>query len=55
MRIHIAEEARHISFARHYLRHRVPRMPGYRRLMLGVVSPSSWGSWRGSCCRRPGR
>ncbi|MEU4226139.1 diiron oxygenase [Nonomuraea sp. NPDC026600] len=39
MRIHIAEEARHISFARHYLRDRVPRMPGYRRLMLGVASP----------------
>ncbi|MEV1244350.1 diiron oxygenase [Nonomuraea sp. NPDC050022] len=39
MRIHIAEEARHISFARHYLRNRVPRMPRYRRLMLGVASP----------------
>lgn len=39
MRIHIAEEARHISFARHYLRNRVPRMPRYRRLMLGVISP----------------
>ncbi|WP_080036222.1 AurF N-oxygenase family protein [[Actinomadura] parvosata] len=39
MRIHIAEEARHISFARHYLRNRVPRMPAYRRLLLGIVSP----------------
>ncbi|MEU7828579.1 MULTISPECIES: diiron oxygenase [unclassified Nonomuraea] len=39
MRIHIAEEARHISFARHYLRNRVPRMPRYRRLMLGIASP----------------
>ncbi|MFI6322083.1 diiron oxygenase [Nonomuraea sp. NPDC050556] len=39
MRIHIAEEARHISFARHYLRNRVPRMPRYRRLLLGVISP----------------
>lgn len=39
MRIHIAEEARHISFARHYLRNRVPKMPRYRRLMLGVASP----------------
>ncbi|MFD1538039.1 AurF N-oxygenase family protein [Nonomuraea guangzhouensis] len=39
MRIHIAEEARHISFARHYLRDRVPTMPRYRRLMLGVASP----------------
>ncbi|MGW0808079.1 AurF N-oxygenase family protein [Nonomuraea sp. NPDC002799] len=39
MRIHIAEEARHISFARHYLRNRVPRMPAHRRLLLGVASP----------------
>ncbi|MEW9549528.1 diiron oxygenase [Nonomuraea sp. NPDC050783] len=39
MRIHIAEEARHISFARHYLRNRVPRMPAYRRLLLGVAAP----------------
>ncbi|MEO3885550.1 diiron oxygenase [Nonomuraea sp. B5E05] len=39
MRIHIAEEARHISFARHYLRNRVPRMPAYRRLLLGIASP----------------
>ncbi|WP_219466654.1 AurF N-oxygenase family protein [Nonomuraea rhizosphaerae] len=39
IRIHIAEEARHISFARHYLRNRVPRMPRRRRLMLGVLSP----------------
>ncbi|TMR23672.1 diiron oxygenase [Nonomuraea turkmeniaca] len=39
MRIHIAEEARHISFARHYLRDRVPRMPVHRRLMLGFAAP----------------
>jgi hypothetical protein len=39
MRIHIAEEARHISFARHYLRHRVPRINPVRRRVLGVVSP----------------
>ncbi|MEV5748494.1 diiron oxygenase [Actinoallomurus sp. NPDC052308] len=39
MRIHIAEEARHISFARHYLRHRVPTMPAPRRRALGVATP----------------
>lgn len=39
MRIHIAEEARHISFARHYLRNRVPRMPRYRKVLLGTISP----------------
>ncbi|MEO3868979.1 diiron oxygenase [Nonomuraea sp. B12E4] len=39
IRIHVAEEARHISFARHYLRDRVPRMPAYRRHLLGVAAP----------------
>jgi hypothetical protein len=39
IRIHIAEEARHISFARHYLRRRVPRMPRPRRFMLGLLAP----------------
>jgi hypothetical protein len=39
MRIHIAEEARHISFARHYLRHRVPTMPAPRRRALSVATP----------------
>jgi hypothetical protein len=39
MRIHIAEEARHISFARHYLRHRVPRLSRARRKALGVAAP----------------
>ncbi|MEU6710143.1 diiron oxygenase [Nonomuraea sp. NPDC046802] len=39
IRIHVAEEARHISFARHYLRNRVPRLPRHRRLLLGVISP----------------
>jgi P-aminobenzoate N-oxygenase AurF len=39
MRIHIAEEARHISFARHYLKHRVPRMNRARRKALGIAAP----------------
>ncbi|MFC4006780.1 diiron oxygenase [Nonomuraea purpurea] len=39
IRIHVAEEARHISFARHYLRNRVPRLPRHRRLLLGAISP----------------
>jgi hypothetical protein len=39
MRIHIAEEARHISFARHYLKHRVPRINPVRRKILGMISP----------------
>lgn len=38
-KIHIAEEARHISFARHYLRHRVPRLGPVRRHLLAVAAP----------------
>jgi hypothetical protein len=39
MKIHIAEEARHISFARHYLKHRVPNLSRPRRRMIGLLSP----------------
>lgn len=38
-KIHIAEEARHISFARHYLKHRVPKLGRGRRRVLGVAVP----------------
>jgi hypothetical protein len=39
MRIHVTEEARHICFAREYLRHRVPRLPARRRTALVVQAP----------------
>lgn len=39
LKIHIAEEARHISFARHYLKHQVPTMNRVRRRLLGLLSP----------------
>ncbi|MEU9017149.1 diiron oxygenase [Actinomadura sp. NPDC048394] len=39
MKIHIAEEARHISFARHYLKHRIPTMNPARRRILGFATP----------------
>lgn len=39
MRIHIAEESRHISFARHYLRWRVPRMAAFPRFLLSLLTP----------------
>jgi P-aminobenzoate N-oxygenase AurF len=39
MRIHITEEARHISFARSYLRHNVPRLPAWRRGAISIVVP----------------
>ena len=39
MAIHIAEEARHISFAHEYLRKRLPRMRARKRLWLSLNVP----------------
>jgi hypothetical protein len=39
MRIHVTEEARHLSFARHYLRERVPELGWLRRQLLGLGAP----------------
>lgn len=39
MRIHVTEEARHLSFARQYLRHNVPQLPAWRRRALTVQAP----------------
>ena len=37
--IHITEEARHLSFARAFLRRRVPELPGRRLFLLRVRTP----------------
>ena len=39
MRIHVTEEARHLSFARHYLKQRVPQLNRFRRSQLAVGAP----------------
>jgi hypothetical protein len=39
MRIHVTEEARHLSFARAYLRRRVPQMNIVSRAILRVAAP----------------
>ncbi|MGH2786008.1 MAG: AurF N-oxygenase family protein [Actinomycetota bacterium] len=39
IRIHVAEEARHLSFARHYLRRRLPRVGWARRQIVGIAIP----------------
>jgi para-aminobenzoate N-oxygenase AurF len=39
MQIHVTEEARHICFAREYLRHHVPLLPPARRASLAVQAP----------------
>jgi hypothetical protein len=37
--IHITEEARHLCFARQYLRERVPSLPRGKQLLLSVAAP----------------
>ena len=44
MRIHVTEEARHLSFARHYLKRTVPQLGRTRRLQLSVFAPLILGS-----------
>ena len=39
MRIHVAEEARHLSFARSYLRQHVPALDRSRRAQLAIGAP----------------
>ncbi len=39
MRIHTTEEARHLSFARHYMQRTVPQLGPVRRGELAVVAP----------------
>jgi hypothetical protein len=37
--IHVTEEARHLSFARAYLRRHVPKLPARKRLHLRIAAP----------------
>ena len=39
MRIHVTEEARHLTFARHVLRREVPKLNRVRRAVLSVAAP----------------
>jgi hypothetical protein len=39
MKIHVTEEARHLSFARHYLKRTVPQLPFHKRVMLMIEAP----------------
>jgi hypothetical protein len=39
MRIHVTEEARHLSFARQYLRTRVPSLPTWKRKLIAFEAP----------------
>jgi len=44
MQIHITEEARHLCFARAYLREHVPRLGWRRRLRLSIAAPIVLGT-----------
>ncbi len=44
MRIHVTEEARHLSFARQYLKHNVPKLGVVRRRILADVAPLMFGA-----------
>jgi hypothetical protein len=39
MRIHVTEEARHLSFARQYLRNAVPSLPRWKRAVISIEAP----------------
>jgi len=51
MRIHVTEEARHLSFARHYLKRHVPELSFFKKRMLGVRVPFILGSMAGMMLR----
>lgn len=44
MRIHVTEEARHLSFARHYLRRNVPKLGALKRAGLTIGAPVILGA-----------
>jgi hypothetical protein len=44
IRIHVTEEARHLSFARHYLKLRAPELDPIRRTILGFGTPLILGT-----------
>ena len=47
MRIHVTEEARHLSFARHYLKREVPKLSWPRRRFLALRAPFILGQMAG--------
>ena len=47
MRIHVTEEARHLSFARHWLKRSVPELGPVRRAVLAIGAPLILGEMGG--------
>lgn len=54
MRIHVTEEARHLSFARQYLRHHVPRLPWWKRRAVAMQAPFVLATMASVMMRPPG-
>jgi hypothetical protein len=50
VRIHVTEEARHISFARQYLKRSVPRLGFLRKRVLGLAAPLLFGAMSRLMC-----
>ena len=53
MRIHVTEEARHLSFARHWLKRSVPELGPVRRAILSIGAPLILGEMGGLMMRPP--
>ena len=53
MQIHVTEEARHVSFARGYLRERLPGLSRFRRFVLHRLSPVLFGRGEALMLRPP--
>ena len=53
MRIHVTEEARHLSFARHYLKGRVPKLNPLKRLAVSMQAPITLGIMAGLMLQPP--
>lgn len=53
MRIHVTEEARHLSFARQYLRQNVPKLPRRQRFAISIQAPLTLATMAGVMMRPP--
>lgn len=53
VRHHVTEEARHLSFARHYLKQQVPALPWWRRQVLALGTPIILGIMAALMLRPP--
>jgi hypothetical protein len=53
MRIHVTEEARHLSFARQHLRQTVPGLSRAQRLAISVQAPVTLATMAGVMMRPP--